>query len=219
MLQQRNGGGVLSFPKDNNWHFCLWSSVWSLWTLAQALHSTLVKHMMPSLHSCPTTSPVSPLTLYSHKRALSCTFWAISSLNIPRDIHLILTSSVQLTKCRLENKWQTPKQINYVSTKLLACMHRAGAGNKSWAHTAIWRVWERTSYRGCSGTAQKFSHIFMSRSQKISNICHEMLENETIRNIFLFVCFDDCWIFNPTVTLLFTAENCFCSKLLFCFLS
>lgn len=39
--------------------------------------------------------------LYSHKRALSC---AISSLNIPRHTHLILTSSVQLTKCRLENK-------------------------------------------------------------------------------------------------------------------
>lgn len=81
---------------------------------------------------------------------LSCKFSAISSLNIPRDTHLILTSSVQLTKCRLENKWQTPKQINYVSTKLLAHVRRAGACNKSWSHTAIWPVWEGTSFGGAA---------------------------------------------------------------------
>lgn len=103
-------------------------------------------HYIP--HQQP--SRISPLPLYSLKRPLSCKFSAISSLNIPRDTHLILTSSVQLTKCRLENKWQTPKQINYVSTKLLARVQRAGAGNKSWAHTAIWPAWERTSFGGAN---------------------------------------------------------------------
>lgn len=39
--------------------------------------------------------------------------------------HLIWTSSVQLTKCRLENKWQTPGQINYVSSKMLASAFHA----------------------------------------------------------------------------------------------
>lgn len=105
---------------------------------------------MLSPHSSPATFPMTPLTQYSYKQALSCKFHAISSLNIPTDTHLILTSSVQLTKCRLENKWQTPKQINYMSTKLLACVHRAGAGNRSRAHTAIWPVWERTSLGGAT---------------------------------------------------------------------
>lgn len=118
-----------------------------LQTSAQAPLQTLVKKQTtPDVFT--TFFPQYQPWLYSHKQSLSCKFCAISSLNIPGDTHLILTSSVQLTKCRLENKWQTPKQINYVSTKLLARMHRAGAGNKSWAHTAIWPVWERTSFGG-----------------------------------------------------------------------
>lgn len=115
--------------------------------------TSLTEHISKNIrcfHHIPPQQPPQylPLTLYSHKPALSCKFHVISSLSIPTDIHLILTSSVQLTKCRLENKWQTPKQINYVSTKLLARVHRAGVGNKSWAHTAIWPVWERTSLGG-----------------------------------------------------------------------
>lgn len=114
---------------------------------AQASLKTLVKKKTtPDVFT--TVFPQHQPWLYSHKQPLSCKFCAISSLNIPGDTHLILTSSVQLTKCRLENKWQTPKQINYVSTKLLARVHRAGAGNKSWAHAAIWPVWERTSSGG-----------------------------------------------------------------------
>lgn len=151
------------FPNGNNWHFCLWSSVWSLWTLARALQNTLVKHMMSSLHSCPGTSAVSPLNLYSHKQALSCKFCAISSINIPRDIHLILTSSAQLIKCRLENKWQTPKQINYVSTKLLARVHRSRAGNKSW-HTLPYGLCE-SGHRSGDAVVQPWnSHTYLCLS-------------------------------------------------------
>lgn len=120
---------------------------------------------------------------YSHKPPLSCKFRAISGLNIPRDAHLILTSSCPINQnVGWKNKWQTPKQINYVSTKLLARVHRAGAGSKSRAHTAIWPrvradvVWGGGG--GCSGTPLKFSHIFMSRAtMEETNICCEKLQN------------------------------------------
>lgn len=83
----------------------------------------------------------------SQYRSLSFKFRTISGLLHSRRHHLILTSSVQLTKCRLENKWQTPGQINYVSCKMLASeRHTELPLEARVCVCAIWLVWERTSF-------------------------------------------------------------------------
>lgn len=80
--------------------------------------------------------------------------------------HLILTSSVQLTKCRLGNKWQAPGQINYVSSKMLgmpSCRWRPGQ-----TVCAIWLVWEWPCFWGWKINPFRFSQILLQ-----SLILHE----------------------------------------------
>lgn len=65
----------------------------------------------------------------------------------------------------MENKWQTPEQINYVSTKLLGRVRRAGAGDESRAHAAIWPVRGRTSAGGLlCNTPQILTDIYVPLS-------------------------------------------------------
>lgn len=59
---------------------------------------------------------------------------------------------------RLENKWQTPGQINYVSTKLSGRVRRGGAGAGSRANAAIWPVRGRTS-AGVSAPPRNRAHF------------------------------------------------------------
>lgn len=80
--------------------------------------------------------------------------------------HLILTSYVQLTKCRLGNKWQTPGQINYVSSKMLgmpSCRWRPGQ-----TVCAIWLVWEWPCFWGWRIKPLRFSQILL-QSLTLSN--------------------------------------------------
>lgn len=59
----------------------------------------------------------------------------------------------------MENKWQTPEQINYVSTKLSGRVRRGGAGAGSRANAAIWPVRGRTSAWVSAPAPQNRAHF------------------------------------------------------------